>query len=152
MARLLLGGFLLIVLAVGGSQDSFDLHKRYGEPDVERFAIRPDITMTVEYGSDGKACVLEIEPRQAFIHQLSFSLPTMSKETAQDVLKEVVPPEARGTELAGSGGSFQSSCGAVVGYAYENLTISLGINACTTPSSVPRAEVQFKRPVCSSVR
>jgi hypothetical protein len=135
-------------------QDSFDLRKRYGPPDVERFAIRPDITMAVEYGSDGKACIVEFEPRQAFIHGMYIPELTFSKETALELLDEVTPPEIRGeekTSLFGSGG-FQSSCiGGVFG-EYENIQVSAGMHMCKTPIAVRSLSVRFKRPACEPLR
>ena len=32
------------------------LHKLYGKPTMERFAVRSGITLTVEYGPDRMAC------------------------------------------------------------------------------------------------
>jgi hypothetical protein len=131
-------------------QDSFDLRNRYGPPDVERFAIRPDITMAVEYGSDGKACIVEFEPRQAFIHGMNIRGLTFSKETAMELLDEVTPPEIRGKEkipLFGSGG-LQSSCIGLVRGEYENIQVSAGMHMCKTPIAVRSLSVRFKRPAC----
>ena len=43
------------------------LHKLYGNPTMERFAVRSGITLTVEYGPDRIACQLLIAPAQALI-------------------------------------------------------------------------------------
>lgn len=107
--RIVTGLLAFLAVAAAIPQDSFNFHARYGQPDVERFALRPDITMAVEYGSDGKACLLNIEPRQAEISAVNYDRPTMSKETATDLLKEVVPPETRGNSIPG-GRLLQSGC------------------------------------------
>ena len=126
------------------------MHARYGEPDVERFAIRPDITLTAEYGPDGKACLLDIEPRHAFIHAMNLQhQPTIPKETALDVLNEAAPPATRGKALGG-GGSFQSGCTSVGAELYENAQIVLVQSSCTVPGGVLKAEVRFKRTGCEN--
>jgi hypothetical protein len=96
--RILFGCVAFLALAATAPQSSFDLRTRYGEPDVQRFAIRPDVTMAVEYGSDGKACNFDIEPRHAFIHGTLIREKTISKEAALELLDEVAPAETRGKE------------------------------------------------------
>jgi hypothetical protein len=148
--RVASGILVILAFAVTAPLDSFDLRKRFGPPDVERFAIRPDITMAVEYGSDGKACILDFEPRQAFIHGMNIRELTVSKETALELLDEVTPPEIRGKEkipLFDSGG-FQSSCIGIVWGEYENIQVSAGMHMCKTPIAVRSLSVRFKRPAC----
>jgi hypothetical protein len=145
--RLLLGCLAFLALAATATQDSFDFHKRYGQPDVERFALRPDITMSVEYGSDGKACLLKIEPRQAAISALNFNRPIMSQEIAKELLNEVAPPETRGKPVPG-GGSFQAGCGGFIVETYENVHIGTTFNACKKPMEIQEENVSFTRPVC----
>jgi len=130
-------------------QDSTELRTRYGQPDVERFAVRPEITVTVEYGSDGKACILVIEPRQALIHALFVSQPTISKDVAMDVLDEVAPPAARGKLLQG-GATLRSGCTAFGADMYENMQIGLIQSACAEPRGVLRVNVRFKRSACGN--
>jgi hypothetical protein len=121
MVRFLKGCLMFLALATTTPQDSLDLRARYGEPDVERFAVRPDVTMTVKYGSDGKASMLEIEPRHAFFQSVE-QLPSMPKETARDVLNDVLP-ETRGKELRPTA-SFQSSCNSVGTTIFKGLSIT----------------------------
>jgi hypothetical protein len=103
-------------------QDSFHLRARYGEPDVERFAIRPDVTVTAEYSPDGKARMLEIEPRHAFLHSDSEQQPSIPKETAMEALNELIPG-TRGKKLR-SRGNFQGGCNSFDFAIFEGLSIS----------------------------
>lgn len=152
MVRALLGCVAFLALAAPAPQSSFDLRARYGEPDVQRFAIRPDITMTVEYGDDHQACILEIEPRQGFIHGFPGSQDSFAKETAFQLLDEVAPPEIRGKErLPLFSGGFQSSCGGGTFGAYDNVQVSAGLDYCKTPVGVRSLNVQFKRAACDSL-
>lgn len=157
MVRALIGCVAFLALAAPMPQSSLDLRARYGEPDVQRFAIRPDITMTVEYGDDHQACILEIEPRQAFIRGGLPQMKTISKEQMLQVLDEVAPPEMRGTETVPLFSNDFGSGGQCIGHGtvglYANADISLAYVVCDPPmghltTGVESASVQFKRPAC----
>src|SRR6202035_532048 len=62
--------FLFAVASVAMSLSSADLRSRYGEPNMERFLVRPGISFSVEYGSDHLACVARLEsPRPMLAKQ-----------------------------------------------------------------------------------
>src|SRR5258708_40333520 len=84
LARSFLVAAASFVLAPG----SQDLHNRYGEPDMERFIVRPGIGLTAQYGSDQLACQVLIEPPQPLIHQTE-QPPLISSHGVSDVLKEI---------------------------------------------------------------
>jgi hypothetical protein len=141
-------------LTAAAPQNSSDLRTHYGQPDVERFAMRPDITLTAQYGPDGKACILLIEPRHAFIHAFFMQpMPTISEDTANELLNEIAPPETRGRALGGfgvtTGTEFDIS-------EYENLeTVLILIIRLTGPANMKKAliaeaQVRYKRPGCES--
>lgn len=147
---------IIVILAFGAApfQDSVDLRNRYGPPDLERFAIRPDITMAVEYGSDGKACIFDFRPRQAFIHGMAVRELTFSNETALELIDEVTPPEIRGKvkiPLFASGG-VQSSCSGVEWGVYENIGVSAVMHFCKDPIAVRSLGVRLKRPACDALK
>jgi hypothetical protein len=147
--RVLFACVAFLLLASPAPQSSFDLRARYGEPDVQRFAIRSDITMAVEYGSDHQACILEIEPRQAFIHGLFGSQESFSKETALQLLDEVAPPEVRGEDkMPLFQGGFQVSCGGATLGLSEHAQMSMGLDLCKKPIGVRSLRVSFTRPAC----
>jgi hypothetical protein len=54
--RIVAGCLLLAVGSVVLTQSSEELHSRYGEADLERFTVRPGISLTVQYGSDHLTC------------------------------------------------------------------------------------------------
>jgi hypothetical protein len=94
LARSLLVAAASFVLA----PSSQDLHNRYGEPDAERFIVRPGIGLTVQYGSDHLACQALIEPP---IHQEE-QPPLMSSDGVSEVLGEIAPATMRGNEIFNS--------------------------------------------------
>jgi hypothetical protein len=144
MLRCLSGCVLFLALAATTPQDSLDLRARYGEPDFERFAIRPDVTMTAQYGKDGKASELSIAPRQQFLRQSFTPGPTMEQEAATDLLNEVMP-ETRG-EYNGPRAAMQDGCGAIAFMFYKNISVSVGLDPCVSPNRVRNVGVRSKLP------
>lgn len=147
--RVFSGCLLFLALAAATPQDSLDLRKRYGEPDVERFTIRPGITMTAEYGADGKACVLSIEPHKDFFQDMVAD-ETLPMDTMTSILDEVAPPSTRGKELSAPYTVvMSSSCNGGMTFAdYENVRINLVYGFCLKQIVDHRATVIFKRGVC----
>lgn len=148
--RTLLACLAFFALAASEPQNSSNLRARYGQPDVERFAIRPDITVTAQYGHDGKACILLIEPRQAFVHSFyEKRQSTISKDVALELLDEAVPPATRGKLLLGSV-TAQTGCTAFETYSYENMNVGFIHSFCIKPGGVATVQVNLKRTECDS--
>jgi hypothetical protein len=147
MARFLWGCLMFLALAATAPQDSFDLRARYGDPDVERFAIRPDVTMTAAYGKDGKASELSIAPRQQFLRQSFTPGPTMEREAAMDLLNEVMPET--GGKYNGPGAAMQDGCGAIAFMFYKNISVSVGLDPCVSPNRVRSIGVRPKLPTAT---
>ena len=125
------------------------LHKLYGKPIMERFAVRSGITLTVEYGPDRIACQLLIAPEQALI-ELQAAIPPMSSKGVSDLLQEVLPAATRGKQIDSNTVEVQSFT--VLKTYYENVSIR---RFCSSPSCVSPSEKQdlrtlvvFKRPTC----
>jgi hypothetical protein len=147
--RVSLGCFLFLSYFLANPQSSGELRSRYGEPEMERFVVRPGIGLTVEYGSDSLACEMLIEPPLPIIHGDQQTL-FMSTEGVTRVLDETVPTAMRGLKI----GNVVSQMGRnrYELTQYENLTISR-----LTDEGVPlrdereiRATVIFKRDVCQT--
>lgn len=146
--RILAGRFLIV--AAGSlflSRDSQDFHSRYGEPDRERFAARPGITLTVEYGSDHLACYALIDPPRPLLYSEEHA-PLMSSEGVSEVLEEVAPVAMRGKQIHMA--LQQSGCNVTHLTDYENVVIMRSTHTCN-PSSQDqdiRSAITFKRSVC----
>ncbi len=147
--RILSDCFAVLALAAAAPQNSSDLRARYGQPDVERFAIRADVTVTAQYGPGGKACLFLIEPRQAFIHTLFIHQPTISKEASVQLLNEVAPPATRG-KLPLGGATLQTGCTAFEADSYEHKNVGFVHGFCTKPGGVVKVQVNIKRPECDN--
>lgn len=138
---------MFLTLAATAPQDSFDLRARYGDPDVERFAIRPDVTVIAGYSPDGKARMLEIEPRHAFFGSDFQQQLSMPKETAMEALNELIP-ETRGKKLHPRG-TFQSGCTSVPFKTFKGLSITEvsgcgeGIKSLTVRADLPTGTLPF---------
>jgi hypothetical protein len=92
-------GRLAVTVSVLLSQSPQDYHNRYGEPDRERFAARPGISLTVEYGSDHLACYALIDPPQPLFYSEE-QVPLMSSPGVSEVLEEVAPVAMRGKQIS----------------------------------------------------
>jgi hypothetical protein len=141
----LIAGFFLI--ATGGfvlAQSSDDFHYRYGEPDLERFQVRPGIELTVEYGSDHLACKVTIEPSPNQVGQSRL----INSDVVSAIMEEVAPVARRGAVLTRS--SFQASCGTGYQTEYENVSIARGFSACemSKPDHDSSTQIWFKRDAC----
>jgi hypothetical protein len=146
--RILAGSFLIVTASVLLSQSSQDLHNRYGEPDRERFAARPGICLTVEYGFDHLACNALIEPPQPLTYTDN-DVRLMSPEAVTEILEEVAPANMRGKE---TGKTFTTAgCNEFQIVEYENMTITRSAHNCLPlrPEREMRATVAFKRDICS---
>jgi hypothetical protein len=146
--RILVSSFLIVIAgSLFLSQSSQTFHSRYGEPDRERFAARPGITLTVEYGSDGLACYALIDPPRPLLYSEDHA-PLMSSEGVSEVLEEVAPVAMRGKEV--SGANTFSGCNEIRLTDYENVSVVRSTHTCD-PSSLDqdiRTTVTFKRDVC----
>jgi hypothetical protein len=99
--RILVGCFLVVTVSVLLSERSEDYHNRYGEPDRERFAVLPGISLTVEYGSDHLACYALIDPPQPLFYSED-QVPLMSSTGVSKILEEVAPVVERGKQISTS--------------------------------------------------
>src|SRR5215472_2399003 len=144
--RILIGSFI-VTASVLLSQGSQDFRNRYGEPDRERFAARPGITLTVEYGSDHLACYALIDPPQPLLYSEEH-VPLMSSEGVTEVLEEVAPDAVRGKEI--STAVFQSGCNVARTTDYEKVSIMRSTHTCDPLSHEQdvRTTITFKRDIC----
>jgi hypothetical protein len=71
----------------------------YGEPIMERFVMQSGITLTVGYGSDGRACQFLIVPRQS-LRQLQSPVPPMSSPAVSATLQELLPVATTGRQIS----------------------------------------------------
>ena len=149
--RVSIGCFVLIAVCFSAAQTSQEFHSKYGEPDIERFAARPGIGLTVEFGSDGLACQELLEPPQRLLHreeQASF----MSSDAVTEVLEEIAPAGMRGKETGKS--MTVSGCNKIEIVEYVNVSITRSTHNCVplSPDRDMRGTVTFKRDACRTQR
>jgi hypothetical protein len=145
--RFLAGCLLVVAGRVVLTQSSQGLHKRYGEPDRERFSVRLGISLTVEYGSDHLACNALIEPPQPLTYTEEH-VPLMASEGVSEVLEEVAPIAMRGKEI--NAGVLVSGCNEARLTEYENVSIVRSTHTCEPASldQLVRTAIPFKRDIC----
>jgi hypothetical protein len=133
-------------------QSSSDFHSLYGPSDVERFTVRPGITMTVEYGPDQVACQMTIARKQPLLIQPPPYAPLLRESDANQVLDELAPPNIRGAKIRDTGG-WQSGHAFSSGEDYENVEISrVTIDCKKSPEAcVSSSAIKFKRKECDAI-
>ena len=145
--RILLGSLFVLAALLANPESSRELHSRYGEPDIERFVVRPGVGLSVEYGSDGKACQMVIEGQKLLV-QAEQPPKGMSPELVSGILDEVAPLSVRGLEI---GRAVQSmGCSELRIEEYENVWISRSTDNCLPlkPDRERSARIIFKRQAC----
>ena len=98
MSRTPLMLFLSMCAIVASGQTAGDFGTRYGDPDVERFVIRPGVTLTVAYGSDRTGCQMIVEPKRSILKSDNES-ELMPREIVPEVLEEILPESSGDTLL-----------------------------------------------------
>lgn len=130
--------FLLLEGAT--SQTSAELSSRYGEPDMERFPIRPGISLTVEYGANRLACRMVIEPTRSASDEPA-KPKYMRPEIVSEIIDELVPH--RGSET--SHGAFVSGGNCVLMSEFEKFSIARATLGCTVEHSPEERSVTIVR-------
>ena len=129
----------LLVLPVT-PQTSQELRQRYGNPDAERYVVRPGIVMTVAFAKDGQPCEMIIEPLHSRVSN-DTSLKLMPSDKVTEILDEVLPLTQRGKLLRDI--SFTSGCNLIHTADYETVTITRTIR-CTPDGGVWESPMQIR--------
>jgi TonB family protein len=128
-------------------QGSQELHNRSGETELERFAVRPGISLTVQYGSDHLACQFVIEPSNPLVPSDTIgSYSPMSSYIVTEILEEIVPMQTRGKQVSISSTAFGFADETVVS-DYENVSITR-IRPWRPEHQDYRATAVLKRDIC----
>ena len=110
---------LILVCVAAYPQSGSDLRRKYGPPS-EAYEVRPNVLMTVVFGTDGQACEMVIEARhtsRAGVNGNSL----IPLPIAEEVLNEVAPVEQRGK--GGRAITFSGGCSSITSEEYENVSI-----------------------------
>jgi hypothetical protein len=141
-------GFVLLCLScLAAGQTSRELHSRYGDPDTERFTVRPGIGATIQYGQDALACQIVIEALLPLVRK-DQTLVRMRSDTVTDIIDELAPVKIRGAKVNAMYEYMGCARGEVV--EYSNLVISRSTDECLPLKSEREtsARITFKRPTC----
>jgi hypothetical protein len=129
----------LLVLPVT-PQTSQELRQRYGNPDAERYVVRPGIVMTVAFAKDGQPCEMVIEPWHSVVPN-DTSPKLMPSDKVTEIIDEVLPLTQRGKLLRDI--SFTGGCNLIRTADYETVTITRTIR-CKPDGGVWESPVQIR--------
>ena len=140
--------FLVLSAMVATAQTAGELTARYGDPDVERFLVRPGITLMAKYASDRTACEMVIEPLRSIIPRNESDM-YMRPEVMTEIIDEVLPKASRGKLLLGL--VTKSGCNDLETEDYENVTIHRFRHRCNlaNPEIEGAATITRKNTSCT---
>lgn len=107
------------------------LQLRYGDPGVDRFVVRPCITLMVAYGTDQAACQMVVEPTRSIIPRHEPDR-YMRPEVVTEIIDEILPEAERGELLLGV--VTKSGCNDYETDDYQNFTVSRSRHKCHLPN------------------
>jgi hypothetical protein len=142
MSRTVLLLFLVLSAIVAPAQSASELKALYGDPDVERFLVRPGITLMVRYAGDRTACEMLIQPMRTII-PLNEATMYMRPEVMTEIIEEVLPEANRGKLLRRF--VINSGCNDVETKEYENVTINRFRHKCDLPNPEIEGEATITR-------
>src|ERR1700729_1036647 len=146
----LLGLFSSMPRVAVAQSDTLGLTARYGPPEVERYQVTPQVSLTVLYGRDRTVCQLSVEPRpstSALKPTPAKEPPTISTDLVDSLLNELLPLGVRQGEARLM--AQQMSCAALLSEDYDNVRIARATNECAPAAkNVESLTIQWKRPEC----
>jgi hypothetical protein len=150
MSRTPLMLFLFVAAITASAQTASDLVARYGEPDAERFLVRPGVTLTVRYDGNRTACEMVIEPTISIMRQAEPGK-YIPPELMDQIIDEVVTEADRGKLLFAA--VTKSGCNDLETKDYENITIQRFRHRCRLPNPdiEGRATITRKDPRCTEI-
>src|SRR5450755_4563666 len=89
----------LIASGTLAGQSKDELRRKYGEPISETFTVRPDVSITATYETNGRITELLIYPQvTGYIKSRG---KTFSRDTTKAIIDELVPNSVRGKFVNG---------------------------------------------------
>jgi hypothetical protein len=126
------------------AQSKDQLRQRFGEPVSETFLARPGIAATATYAPSGKIVELVISPLNSSL--IKSRNATLSRESVDAVINELVPMSQRGRFVIGEFEDFicepSDDCMGSSAH-YQNVTIYY--NGSAKQSQVTYAVLQWKK-------
>lgn len=150
--RIVAGCLLLVVAALTPQQSSSDFHALYGQSHLERFTIRPGVTLTAQYGPDQVVCQMIVARLQPLLIKPMPFAPLLPENEANQIIDDLVPPNIRGPKIGNLGG-WQASQVFSSGEDYQNVEISrVSIDCRKSPEAcVSTSAIRFKRKECDAI-
>ncbi|HKF03016.1 MAG TPA: hypothetical protein VKB49_11915 [Candidatus Sulfotelmatobacter sp.] len=149
MYRAVLLVFLSLSAIAAPAQSASELKARYGDPEVERFLVRPGVKLMARYASDRTACEILIGPMRSIIPRNEAAI-YIRPEVMTEIIEEVLPEANRGNLLE----SFltKSGCNEIETKEYENVTITRFRHKCDLPNPEIEGQAMIMRrsPSCAA--
>jgi hypothetical protein len=149
---------MLLIAAPSLAQTAAELRRKYGEPEtlshkssqilIERYKVRPNITMIVKFGGSERACELRIEPFRTRT-QNSKRVEAMLESEAQQVIEELAPDNERGRLIKTYNAEF--GCSTVLFRDYERVMIAVTSRCEAQGGGTYSVKIRWKDTVCEQI-
>ena len=130
---------------------ALDLQMRYGDPEVQRFAVRPAVSLMAEYGPERTVCRMLLEPQVSILRK-NEPAKYLRPELVTEILDEVIPESDRGAETSHS--VTKSGCNEIDIAEYLHVTIVRFRHNCQLPDpeTEERATITRKDAGCEALK
>jgi hypothetical protein len=155
----LLKALLLMFMTTSAclAQTPDDLRRKYGKPEtlslkssqilVERYAVGRNITITVKFTDQRRACQLRIEPP----HSTSGSVvnEVMPADEAYKITEELAPTAERGRLIKTS--NVELGCSLVIYQEYERVMIATATRCSQKSGGTYSVNIRWKDTACEGI-
>lgn len=121
---------------------AIDLQSRYGEADVQQFAVRPTVNVAIESGPDHNVCGMLVG-RELSLLRSNEPPKYMLPELVTEILDELIPESVRGAEMSHS--ITKSGCNEIDITDYGHVTVVRFRHNCRLPDPEVEGRATFTR-------
>lgn len=149
--------FMLLIIAPCLAQTPSDLRRKYGKPRtlshkssqilVERYTVGRDITLTVKFVDQSRACQLRIEPTHALSGGIRDAV--MPADEAYKLTEELVPTAERGRLIKSS--KVGLGCSGVDYNEYEHVMIAVATRCTQKSAGTYSVNIRWKDKACEQI-
>jgi hypothetical protein len=130
------------------SQTSDELREKYGKSTVETFTVKPLISLTAAYATDGQPCQFVLETPHPIIRRSDEQATYMPTDEISKLIDELSSPNDRGEQMKAF--VSESGCNTYAVTEYERVVISRSQHNCQpeSPNRDGQVVITFKQRAC----
>lgn len=149
--------FMCLIAAPCLAQTPSELRRKYGKPEtlshkssqvlVERYKVGSNITITVKFTAQGRACQLRIEPRPVQMDDPRDAV--IPSALAYKLTEDLAPTAARGRLIKSS--NVELGCATVAYNEYEQVMIAVATRCTQKSGGTYSVNIRWKDTACEQI-